>query len=78
MNCVNPGIVETQLSPWFRELVGTERYDQINHQVGRPGRPDDIAGLICFLLSPAARWVNGVEISVDGGYRAGIVGGWLT
>lgn len=78
VNCVNPGIVETQLSPWFRELVGPERYDHINAQVGRPGRPEDMAGLICFLLSPEGRWVNGVEISVDGGYRAGVVGGWLT
>lgn len=78
VNCVNPGIVETQLSPWFRDLVGAEFYDQVIEQTGRPGRPDDIAGVVCFLLSDESRWVNGVEISVDGGYRAGVVGGWLS
>lgn len=77
VNCVNPGIVETQLSPWFRDLIGSDYYDSVNEQVGRPGRPEDIAGLIRFLVSPEAGWVNGVEIQADGGYRAAVVGGWL-
>ncbi|MEM7406285.1 MAG: SDR family oxidoreductase [Pseudomonadota bacterium] len=77
VNCVNPGIVETQLSPWFRDLIGSDYYDRVNQQVGRPGRPEDIAGLIRFLVSPEAGWVNGVEIQADGGYRAAVVGGWL-
>ena len=77
VNCVNPGIVETRLSPWFRDLVGAQRYDAINTAVGRPGNPDDIAGVILFLLSDDARWVNGAEFQVDGGYRAGVTGGWI-
>lgn len=76
VNCVNPGIVATQLSPWFRDLVGAEFYDQVIEQVGRAGQPEDIAGVICFLLSDQSRWVNGVEIQADGGYRASVVGGW--
>jgi NAD(P)-dependent dehydrogenase (short-subunit alcohol dehydrogenase family) len=40
---------------------------------GRVAEPDDIAPVIAFLLSPDARWVNGVDLRVDGG----LVGGRL-
>lgn len=35
--------------------------------MGRAGRPDDIGAAICFLLSPAASYINGVVLPVDGG-----------
>jgi len=34
------------------------------------GRPADIAGMACFLGSPAAAWINGAIMSVDGGWMA--------
>lgn len=71
VNCVNPGIVESQLSPAFREMIGDERYDQIVDQSGRSGEPKDIAGLIAYLSVGDSHWINGIELTVDGGYYAG-------
>lgn len=36
--------------------------------LGRLGEPDDIAQAIAFLASPAARWITGQTLAVDGGY----------
>ncbi len=77
VNCVNPGAVETKLTPAFRELVGPAMYDWGVAQIGRHGRPADIAEVIEFLAVGPCGWLNGVEIVVDGGYIAGIVGGWV-
>ena len=38
--------------------------------LGRWAEPDDIAGAVVFLCSPAARFVTGVVLPVDGGYLA--------
>ena len=77
VNCVNPGSTETQLTPAFRELVGPGLYDWGVAQMGRHGTPDDIAQVITFLAIGQCRWLNGVEILVDGGYVAGTIGGWI-
>ena len=77
VNCVNPGATQTQLTPAFRELIGPAMYDWGVAQIGRHGTPDDIAEVIEFLAIGACRWLNGVEIVVDGGYIAGLVGGWV-
>ncbi|MEM7218842.1 MAG: SDR family NAD(P)-dependent oxidoreductase [Pseudomonadota bacterium] len=78
VNCVLPGVVETALSPAFREIVGPQLYDWGVEQIGRPGAPGDIAEVLEFLTLGPCDWLNGVEIVVDGGYIAGIVGGWIT
>lgn len=77
VNCVNPGIVSTALSPQFRDMLGGDRYDWILGQSGRAGEPDDIAEIISFLAVGDCGWLNGVEITVDGGYHAGQLGGWI-
>ena len=37
---------------------------------GRLGEPADIADVVTFLLSDRARWVNGIDLAVDGGLSA--------
>jgi len=77
VNCVNPGTTQTALSADFRELVGDKLYDWGVEQIGRPAEPSDIAEVIEFLSIGDCGWLNGQELAVDGGYLAGITGGWI-
>lgn len=76
VNCINPGITETNLSTGFRDMLGSQTYDRIVNLSGRSGQPTDVAGLAEFLAVGDAGWINGVEITVDGGYFAGVVADW--
>ncbi len=78
VNCINPGIVETRLSPSFRSMLGEATFDYIVSESGRAGQPDDVAAVAEYLLLGDCGWLNGVEITVDGGYHAGLVGGWIS
>jgi NAD(P)-dependent dehydrogenase (short-subunit alcohol dehydrogenase family) len=50
----------------------TERGQRIvNHTpAGRFGEPEEVAGTVVWLCSPAASFVNGVVVPVDGGFSA--------
>jgi NAD(P)-dependent dehydrogenase (short-subunit alcohol dehydrogenase family) len=71
VNAVNPGVVVTNLHR--RSGMDEGRYaafldhSRATHPLGRPGTPDEIAGLIAYLVSPAAAWVTGDTIAIDGG-----------
>ena len=43
VNCVNPGAIETRLTPEFRGLIGSDTYDWIGEQIGRTGTPAEVA-----------------------------------
>jgi 2-deoxy-D-gluconate 3-dehydrogenase len=68
VNSVAPGYVETNNTEDL--LKDPERRQAILDRipVGRWGRPDDIAGAVTFLASPAARYVTGITMPVDGGW----------
>jgi 2-deoxy-D-gluconate 3-dehydrogenase len=68
VNAVAPGYVRTDNTQALRE--DADRYAQILARIpaGRWAEPEDIAGAIVFLCSPAADYVHGVVLPVDGGW----------
>ncbi|KAJ6622517.1 hypothetical protein B0H10DRAFT_888166 [Mycena sp. CBHHK59/15] len=67
VNTVSPGPVDT---PLFRDGKPQQVIDFIANlnPNRRLGETDEIAPLVAFLASPAARWINGQNIRVNGGY----------
>lgn len=71
VNAVNPGVVVTNLHT--RGGMDEGRYAAFlehaksTHPLGRPGRADEVADLIAFLLSETSGWITGETIAIDGG-----------
>ena len=57
-NCVNPGAIHTSM---WNQLTSRESI------VSRVGEPGDVADLIVFLASEKAKYIQGAELSIDGG-----------
>ncbi len=70
-NALAPGIVRTEgtLSAASDPVAAEQRLLSRAGPIARPGEPDEIAALICFLASPQLGVVNGATISADGGYH---------
>jgi 3-oxoacyl-[acyl-carrier protein] reductase len=64
-NTVAPGLIITPRT----ESFGSELMESMasRNPLRRNGRPEEAAAAICFLLSPAASFINGVYLPVDGG-----------
>lgn len=71
VNAVAPALVETEMAERTRRTMTEAQYAAIldRHPMGL-GKPDDVANAIAFLLSDAARWINGITLPVDGGHLA--------
>ena len=67
MNCVAPGPVFTPILGDFVAMLGEERIQKDAHRMLRPAFADEVAAVIAWLCSDAARWVSGTTIPVDGG-----------
>jgi NAD(P)-dependent dehydrogenase (short-subunit alcohol dehydrogenase family) len=70
VNCLSPGLIEvkSEVSPLSEEYTSI-----LTKSIpwGRIGQPDDIAQAALFLASPAADFITGTVLSVDGGSSAG-------
>ncbi|WP_043666417.1 SDR family NAD(P)-dependent oxidoreductase [Streptomyces xylophagus] len=67
-NVIHPGYIETPLMA-SANPVFVQAHLSLTPQ-GRAGTVDDVAPLVVYLLSDEASYVNGAEITVDGGYAA--------
>ena len=69
INAIEPGTIDTEaLAPFLTP----ERLQRMlaSTPLGRLGRPEDIAAAVQFLCSPAAAWITGKVLGVDGGVEA--------
>jgi 3-oxoacyl-[acyl-carrier protein] reductase len=65
VNLVAPGLIETPMTASLPEKVREAYLSRI--PLGRPGKPEEVAEAILFLLSPQSSYITGHVLCVDGG-----------
>jgi NAD(P)-dependent dehydrogenase (short-subunit alcohol dehydrogenase family) len=74
VNCICPGFIDTPMTmAVFDNEAMHEFYERFveAHQLGRVGKPEEIASAALFLASDDASFVSGHALVVDGGFTAG-------
>ena len=71
VNCVSPGpiyfeggvwqMLKDTMAKWFSKV-------EKDHPSGRLGTPEEVSNCVIFISSPAASWVSGTNLIVDGGF----------
>ena len=76
VNCIAPGTVDTPFVEGYLEKYHKNEKEKVRAElnmrqpVGRLGRPEEIARLALYLCSPAADFMNGAVVPIDGGWTA--------
>lgn len=65
VNCIAPGFIATDMTQSLTEKQQQILFQQI--PVGRLGRPEDVAAAVAFIASPAAAYITGATLHVNGG-----------
>jgi 3-oxoacyl-[acyl-carrier protein] reductase len=68
VNAVAPGVIDTDMSNFTKTEGGREVVLGMQ-ALKRIGKPEDVADVVAFLASDAARWITGASIPVDGGSK---------
>jgi NAD(P)-dependent dehydrogenase (short-subunit alcohol dehydrogenase family) len=68
VNAVAPGVIDTDMSNFAKTEAGRETTLGMQ-ALKRIGKPEDVADVVAFLASEAARWITGASIPVDGGSK---------
>jgi 3-oxoacyl-[acyl-carrier protein] reductase len=68
VNAVAPGVIDTDMSNFTKTEAGREAALGMQ-ALKRLGKPDDVADVVAFVASDAARWITGASIPVDGGSK---------
>jgi 2-keto-3-deoxy-L-fuconate dehydrogenase len=76
VNCIAPGTVDTPFVEGYLEKYHKHEKDKVRTElnqrqpIGRLGKPEEIARLALYLCSPAAEFMNGAVVPIDGGWTA--------
>jgi NAD(P)-dependent dehydrogenase (short-subunit alcohol dehydrogenase family) len=68
VNAVAPGVIDTDMSNFTKTEAGREAALGMQ-ALKRLGTPEDVADVVAFMASDAARWITGASIPVDGGSK---------
>lgn len=68
VNCVNPGMVDTNILTESDITKEQLKEDMKRYPLKRYGKPEEIAYAVIYLLSDASKWVTGSNLLIDGGY----------
>jgi 2-deoxy-D-gluconate 3-dehydrogenase len=70
VNAIAPGWIETEMTQEIREAPARHAEITARIPLGRWGSEEEVAAAVAFLVSPAASYLHGVVLPVDGGYLA--------
>ena len=76
VNCICPGTVDTPFVEGYLEKYHKHEKEKVRAElnqrqpIGRLGRPEEIAHMALYLASPAASFVTGSVLAIDGGWTA--------
>ncbi len=68
VNAVAPGLIESNMTAAMKGIAVLEKPHMDRTPMSRWGTPQDVSPAILFLASPAARFITGQTLPVDGGY----------
>jgi NAD(P)-dependent dehydrogenase (short-subunit alcohol dehydrogenase family) len=72
VNAVSPGFIETDMLDDVAPVPEAREAIRASIPLGRLGQPEDVAGVVTFLLSPRAAYITGQDLGVDGGLASSV------